>query len=184
MIESLQGYFLVATPRMPDPRFAGKLVYICAHNAEGAMGLVVNEPLPEITLADLFLSVSIPAPEGNLSAVYLGGPVEIASAFFLYSSEYSANHFLMVSKSVCLTSDPGILHDIAVGRGPENFLAVLGYSGWGPGQLEAELSVDGWLTLPGDDAIIFHTPDSLKWQKAGRLHGIDIFLFGDTVGSA
>lgn len=184
MIENLQGYFLVATSRMPDPRFAGKLVYICAHNEDGAMGLVVNEPLAEISLADVFLSARIPAPKGALPLVYLGGPVEIASAFFLYSSDYRAKHCLVVSESVCLTSDSGILHDIAAGCGPRDFLAVLGYSGWGPGQLEAELSVDGWLTLPADDSVIFHTPDPLKWQKAAQLYGIDISLFGDAVGSA
>lgn len=184
MMESLQGYFLVATPRMPDPRFAGKLVYVCAHNDEGAMGLVVNDPLPDISLADVFLSARLPVPEGELPLVYLGGPVEIANAFFLYSSEYRAAHFLKVSEGVCLTSDPGILPDIAAGCGPASFLTVLGYSGWGPGQLEAELTVDGWLTLPGDDSVIFHTPDRLKWQRAAQLHGIDISLFGDAVGSA
>ncbi|HIJ91068.1 MAG: YqgE/AlgH family protein [Desulfobulbaceae bacterium] len=184
MIETLQGYFLIATPQMPDPRFAGKVVYLCAHNDEGAMGLVVNEPIAGVSMAEVFASADIPQPPGLLSAVYLGGPVEVANAFFLYSSEYRAQHFLEVSKTVHLSSDPQLLYDLASGRGPKNLLVALGYSGWGPGQLEAELSVDGWLTLPADDDIIFHTPDSLRWQKAARRHGIDIALFGDVVGSA
>jgi putative transcriptional regulator len=184
MIETLQGYFLIATPQMPDPRFAGKVVYVCAHNDEGAMGLVVNEPISEISLADVFASAELQMPPGLLPTVYLGGPVEAANAFFLYSSEYRPHHFIEVSKSVCLTSDPQLLYDLAAGQGPRNLLVALGYSGWGPGQLEAELTVDGWLTLPADDEIIFHTPCKLRWQKAARRHGIDIALFGDVVGSA
>ena len=184
MIETLQGYFLIATPQMPDPRFAGKVIYLCAHNEEGAMGLVVNEPIADISLADVFKSADIPLPPGLLPTVYMGGPVEVANAFFLYSSEYRAEHFLAVSKSVYLTSDPQLLYDLAVGQGPKNLLVALGYSGWGPGQLEAELTVDGWLTLPADDDIIFHTPDKLRWQKAAKRHGIDIALFGDVVGTA
>lgn len=184
MIETLQGYFLIATPQMPDPNFAGKVVYICAHNNEGAMGVVVNEPIPELSLADVFKSADIPLPAGLSSSVYLGGPVEVANAFFLYSSDYRVRHFLAVSETVSLTSDPQLLYDLAAGRGPKNLLVTLGYSGWGPGQLETELSADGWLTLPADDEIIFRTPDREKWQKAARRHGIDITLFGDVVGSA
>jgi putative transcriptional regulator len=184
MIETLQGYFLIATPQMPDPRFAGKVVYLCAHNDQGAMGLVVNEPISDISLADVFTSAEIPLPPGLLPTVYMGGPVEVATTFFLYSSEYRADHFLEVSKSLHLTSAPQLLYDLASGQGPQKLLVALGYSGWGPGQLEAELTVDGWLTLPADDDIIFHTPDRLKWQKAAQRHGIDIALIGDVVGSA
>ena len=184
MIETLQGYFLIATPQMPDLRFAGKVVYLCAHNDEGAMGLVVNEPIADISLADVFKSAAIPLPPGLLPTVYQGGPVEVANAFFLYSSEYRAPNFLEVSKTVHLTSDPQLLYDLAAGQGPQNLLVALGYSGWGPGQLEIELTVDGWLILPADDDIIFHTPDRLRWQKAAQRHGIDIALFGDVVGTA
>ncbi|MFZ5774264.1 MAG: YqgE/AlgH family protein [Thermodesulfobacteriota bacterium] len=184
MIESLQGYFLIATPQMPDPRFAEKVVYICAHNEEGAMGLVINEPITEINLADVLSSAELPVPEGVLPTLHVGGPVEVSSAFFLYSAEYEAPNFLKVNDTVSLTSDVQLLHDLAAGRGPKELLVALGYSGWGPGQLEAELSVDGWLTLPGSEEIIFHTPDRLKWQKAARQYGIDIALFGDTVGTA
>lgn len=184
MLETLQGYFLIATPQMPDPRFTGKVIYLCAHNDDGAMGLVVNEPLAEISLADVFKSAKIPLPQGQLPPLYLGGPVEVASAFFLYSSEYRAPHFLEVSKTVHLSSDPQLLYDLATGQGPKNLLVALGCSGWGPGQLETELSLDGWLILPADDDIIFHTPDRLRWQKAAQRHGIDIALFGDVVGTA
>jgi len=184
MVECLQGYFLVATPQMPDPRFAERVVYICAHNKEGAMGLVVNEPIQDVSLADVFKSANIPVPEFPLPPVYMGGPVEISNAFFLYSAEYKTEHFLKVSNTISLTSDSQLLYDLAGGTGPKDLLVAVGYSGWGPGQLESELSVDGWLTLPGQDDIVFHTPDRLKWRKAAQLYGIDINLFGDVVGSA
>ncbi len=184
MIESLQGYFLIATPQMPDPRFAEKVVLLCAHNEEGAMGLVINEPLNDVLFADVCRSANIPVAEGKSPTLYLGGPVEVSNAFFLYSAEYQVEHFLKVSDSVSLTSDPRLLHDLAAGRGPRRLLVALGYSGWGPGQLEAELSVDGWLTLPAEDEIIFSVPDRLKWRKAAQRYGIDIDLFGDVVGSA
>ena len=183
-MESLQGYFLIATPQMPDPRFAESVIYICVHNGEGAMGIIINQPLPDITLADIFREAVIPVPERSLPPLYQGGPVEESSAFFLYSAEYLIQPSLAVSPSIHLTRDPRILHDLAAGGGPRHFLAALGYAGWAPGQLEGELSVDGWLTLPASDAIIFHTPDDLKWRRAARDYGIDIALFGDIVGTA
>ena len=183
-MESLQGYFLIATPQMPDPRFSEALIYICAHNDEGTMGLIVNQPIPDVGLADIMESADIPVPENDLPPVYLGGPVESESAFFLYSSEYVAPHYLDVSESIYLTRDPQLLYDVSEGKGPDSYLVALGYAGWGPGQLENELTVDGWLTLPASTDIVFHTPDDAKWQKAAQLYGIDISLFGDVVGSA
>lgn len=183
-MESLQGYFLLATPQMPDPRFAETVIYLCAHNADGAMGLIVNQPLSKLSLTDLFREVGVTAPDRPLPPLYLGGPVEEDHAFFLYSADYQLEPSLVVAPAVRLTRDPQILHDLANGRGPRYFLPALGYAGWGPGQLEAELAVDGWLTLPGCEQIIFHTPDEHKWRRAAQAHGIDITLFGDVVGSA
>ncbi len=184
-MESLQGNFLIATPQMPDPRFAERVIYICVHSAEeGAMGLVINNPLADITFEDIFRNAEIPLPAGVLPPLYLGGPVETTAAFFLFSSEYSTGSYLDISTSVRLSRDPAILYDISAGKGPKEFITTLGYSGWAPGQLEHELSVDGWLILPATDEIIFRTPDDLKWKKAAKLYGIDIELFGDVVGSA
>lgn len=183
-MESLQGYFLIATPQMPDPRFAQKVIYICAHNAEGAMGLVVNEPIPALSLADIFEQSDLVLPPSLSTTVHMGGPVDGSGAFFLYSAEYEAPHYLEVSSSISLSRDPRLLYDLADGIGPRKFLIALGYSGWGPGQLENELAVDGWLTLPASDQIVFDTPDKHKWHKAAQLYGIDISLFGDVIGSA
>lgn len=148
------------------------------------MGLVINQPIPDVNLADVMDSANITVPDRSLPPVYLGGPVESESAFFLYTPDYIAPHFLEVSESISLTRDPQILHDISAGDGPESFLVALGYAGWGPGQLEDELTVDGWLTLPAVNDIVFLTPDDSKWHKAAQMYGIDISLFGDVVGSA
>ncbi|MDZ7642163.1 MAG: YqgE/AlgH family protein [Desulfurivibrio sp.] len=185
-LESLQGHFLIATPQMSDPRFQESVIYLCAHNQEGAMGLVINQPLKDVSLNDIFDNAGIPLPPGagDLGAVYLGGPVETSHVFMIYSAEYEIVNQLAVSSSVALSRDPQLLYDLAAGRGPRHYLVSLGYAGWGAGQLEAELSVDGWLVLPAKDEIIFRTPDQHKWRRAAQIHGIDIGLFGAVSGSA
>jgi len=183
-MESLQGNFLISTSKMPDPRFREKLIYMCGHTEEGAIGLVVNNPLPDVTLDEILKNVNIPVPDFELPPVYLGGPVEMGSGFILYIADYHAENELQVSSTVCLSSDPQILQDITLHSGPSNFLFLLGYAGWGPGQLENELMDNGWLTLPAEDDIIFKTPDSMKWKVAAQKFGIDITTYGDVVGSA
>ncbi len=183
-IDSLQGYFLIATPKMPDPRFREQVIYICAHNEEGAMGLAINQPFPDINLGDILMGFDMPIPDEPLPQVYMGGPVELSSAHILYRSDYQARHYLAVSPTVCLSRDQEILEDIAHGRGPSDYLFCLGYAGWAPGQLENELRMDGWLTLPGDDEVLFRVPDDRKWREAASRYGIDIAVYGDMVGRA
>ena len=183
-MESLQGYFLLSTSKMPDPRFQEKLIYMCGHNEEGAIGLVVNNPLADVTLDEILLSADIPVPDFLLPPVYIGGPVEVGSGFILYSADYQATSQLEVSSTVCLSSDPQILRDIAENKGPNHYMFMLGYAGWGPGQLENELTDNGWLTLPAEDKVIFDAPDAEKWKIAAQKYGIDITTFGDVVGSA
>lgn len=183
-MQSLQGYFLISTPRMPDPRFQERLVYLCAHSEEGAMGLIVNQPTLDISFADILRSADIPVPESTLPPVYLGGPVEMNTAFLLYSSDYTTGNQMIVSPTVSLSSDPQILKDISRQKGPEHFIFAIGYAGWAPGQLENELSVNGWLTLPAEDEVLFRTPDELKWKRAAKMYGIDITTFDDVIGTA
>ena len=182
-MESLQGKFLLATPQMPDPRFKEQVIYLCSHDGSGAMGLAINQPTP-YSLAEIFKSAKIEVGDGDWPPIYLGGPVEVEAAFFLYSDDYLASNFLGVGKGLCLSRDPKILLDIASGIGPRHYLFVLGYAGWGPGQLESELTVNGWLTLPAENSILFETPDQEKWQEAARRFGIDIALFSDQLGNA
>lgn len=183
-MESLQGNFLIATPQMSDPRFRQQVVYICAHNDdEGAMGLIINQA-SEHSLAEVMEGAAIEAPSLLLPPVYLGGPVEMEAGFFLFSSDYDCPHYLEVTSKIRLSSDLVILRDIARGVAPVDYLFLLGYSGWGPGQLERELIDDIWLVLPGDYDVIFHTPVEHKWKRAASLGGIDIAIFGGVVGSA
>lgn len=181
-MESLQGHFLLATPQMPDPRFREQVIFLCHHDGDGALGLVVNHP-SDHSLAELLKSARIDVTDGDWPPIYIGGPVEAEIAFFLYSDDYQAESFLPVGKGINLSREPRILHDIARGVGPRQYLFLLGYAGWGPGQLEAELTVNGWLTLPAETSILFETPDHEKWRKAAQRFGIDIALFRDLTGS-
>lgn len=157
---------------------------MCAHNNDGAMGLIINQPMTEITLAEILRGVNLDIPDHPLPPVHMGGPVGIENAFILYSSDYHAESQMTVTSTVSLSTDPKILADISKGRGPAHYVFTLGYSGWGPGQLENELTVDGWLVLPAEDDILFTVDDREKWTQAARRHGIDITVFGDMTGSA
>lgn len=184
VIDQLTGSFLISTPKMPDPRFAEQVILICAHSDEGAMGVAVNKPNPYISLEEILKSSNLPVPENELPPVYIGGPVEIESAFVLYRSDYRVDHQIEICSGLSLTRDSKILEDISKNSGPENYLFLLGYAGWGPGQLESELVADGWLSLPSDESIIFNVDNSEKWRTAAMLYGIDISTLGDMAGYA
>lgn len=184
-MESLTGHFLISTPHMPDPRFKEQVIYMCAHNEEGAMGLVINNPNNEITLLDVFHGTNLAIPEGPLPPVYIGGPVEMDAGFILYESiDKSEQYALNVTSQVSLSRDSRLLEEISMGQGPEKYLFILGYAGWGAGQLENELIDNSWLTVPGDLDVLFRTPDDSKWRKAADRFGIDISIFGDVIGYA
>jgi putative transcriptional regulator len=183
-MENLTGHFLIATPQMPDPRFREQVIYICAHTWEGAMGVAINKPNTEITMLEILLSTNIPLPPGPLPPVYTGGPVEMESGFILYSSEVHRSSALSITPTIALSRESRLLEDISKGQGPKDFLFLLGYAGWGPGQLEAELLENSWLTVPGDKDILFHTPDESKWKTAAHRFGIDISMLSGTVGNA
>jgi len=184
ILDCLTGTFLISTQNMPDPRFEEQVIYICAHSEDGAMGVAINRPNTMFTMAEILRSTDLPIPEKELPPVYIGGPVELESAFILYTSDYSTEYQLEVSETVFLSRETKVLEDIALSRGPEKYLFLLGYAGWGPGQLEGELLNDGWLTVPGNDVIIFDTPDEEKWRAAAMQYGIDISIYGDIVGRA
>lgn len=184
-MNSLSGNFLISTPQMPDPRFQEQVIYLCAHNEEGAMGLVINNPNEDITLREVLQGANLPVPEGELPPVYMGGPVEIDAGFILYSADYqNTSNSLEVTPEIFLTRDAKLLEDLSRGKGPQYYLFMLGYAGWGAGQLEEELVDNSWLTVPGSFDILFKTPDEFKWKLAAHSFGIDIAVFGDVVGNA
>ncbi|HXF53640.1 MAG TPA: YqgE/AlgH family protein [Hyphomicrobiaceae bacterium] len=189
----LDGQLLIAMPSMSDRRFARSVVYICAHSAEGAMGLIINQRAPNITFTGLLQQLGIvdegsedAVPPHVLSmAVHVGGPVETGRGFVLHSADYYASSStLRIDKDVCLTATIDILKAMADGRGPGQAILALGYAGWAPGQLESEIQANGWLICPADADIVFDPRLELKYDRALSKIGIDPSHLVNDVGHA
>lgn len=184
--QDLTGKLLIAMPGMGDPRFEHTVVFLCAHSDEGAMGLIVNKRLAEVALDDLLGQLEIATGAGSRDqAVHFGGPVEGARGFVLHSgdaTDYPGT--LRVDERFAMTATRDILVDMARGEGPDKTLAALGYSGWGPGQLEDELRQNAWLTVDADKAIVFDPDDGAKWTRALKSLGIDPHLLSADGGNA
>lgn len=184
--DGLSGKLLIAMPGMGDPRFDHSVVYMCAHSEDGAMGLIVNKPTPEVRFEDLLAQLNIEyAPTLRKVSVNYGGPVETGRGFVLHSADYDRNNStLQVDDGIGMTATLDILEDLAQGNGPKQCILALGYAGWGPGQLESELQRNGWLTCDADQELIFETPANGKWQGALDKLGIDPLLLSATGGRA
>lgn len=183
---NLTGKLLIAMPGMGDPRFEHSVVFICDHNRKGAMGLIVNKPAQDVRLADLFeqLSIEAEAPSGD-EPVYFGGPVEGSRGFVLHTGDYSSKiQSLAISDQFCMTATLDVLEDIAGGHGPERSLMMLGYAGWGPRQLEAEIASNGWLTTEADAELVYDLDDSEKWGAALKSLGVDPLSLSAAAGHA
>lgn len=182
----LAGKLLVAMPDMSDPRFARTVIYMCAHSDEGGMGLIINKPQPDVTFSKLIDQLEIPKVQGIRDApVYFGGPVERQRGFVLHSNDYMANSgTLEVDGTFRMTATLEVLQKIAMGKGPAKSLLALGYSGWGPRQLEYEIGQNGWLTCPPTEKVVFDTQPEDKWLAALGLMGIDPRLLSGTAGHA
>ena len=183
---NLCGKLLIAMPGMGDPRFEKSVVYMCAHSDDGAMGLIINKPTPEVSFADLLKQLEIETGGGaGDTGIYFGGPVEMGRGFVLHSGEYALDEItLQVDEDIGMTATRDVLMDIAKGKGPEKALLALGYSGWGAGQLESELQHNGWLTCDATSEVVFEVPDADKWVAALKLLGIDPFMLSATAGRA
>lgn len=176
--DSLTEYFtnqlLIAMPGLQDPNFKGSVVYVCEHNAQGAMGVVVNHPLA-IPASRIFESLDLSAPETVADKqLLLGGPMHRERGLILHrpgGRQWEST--IRIDPDVLITASKDILVDMAAGSGPEEALIVLGYAGWGPGQLEAEVAANAWLTVPADADIIFRTPYEQRAQAALQSIGID-----------
>ena len=189
----LDGQFLIAMPGMQDTRFARSVVYLCAHSSDGAMGIMINQPAPQITFRDLLVQLNI-IPEGTeirlpgtagRMQVHRGGPVETGRGFVLHSSDYFIeNSTLPIDEHVCLTATLEILKAIAVGTGPQNAMLALGYAGWAPGQLETEIQSNGWLHCPAKPELIFDTDLDAKYSRALGMIGIDPVWLSAEAGHA
>lgn len=185
--DDLTGKMLIAMPGLSDPRFAGSLVYLCAHSDEGAMGLIVNKPTPEIRFSDLLEQLGIESGAGPKRdiRIHFGGPVEHARGFVLHSNDFrSDGSTLEVGGDIGLTATIDVLEEMAGGDGPRRSILALGYSGWGPGQLESELAENSWLVCPAQDDLVFGRANDLKWMQALKSIGIDPLLLSSEGGRA
>jgi putative transcriptional regulator len=182
----LAGKCLIAMPTMGDPRFARSVVYLCAHSAEGAMGLIVNKPAPDVRLGDLLDHLKITRAHGVPDIrVHIGGPVEHARGFVLHSSDYESPQGTMkVDDDVSMTATLDILEHIAAGTGPRQSMLALGYAGWGPGQLESEIAQNGWLTADARNDLVFGRANEFKWTAALKSIGVDPVTLSSQAGRA
>ena len=170
----LGGQLLVATEELRDPRFFHAVIYLLRHDATGTIGLVVNHPVADVPWADLLRSIGVnrPGPAGQVR-VYSGGPVDPARGFVLHSADYTGTDTQVV-KGIAFSVQPGILTAIADGRGPRRWLFVLGYAGWAPGQLEAEIQRGDWITVVPDQSLLFDEPAARKWERATARRQIEL----------
>jgi len=185
-LNNLRNQYLLATPAVKDPLFASSLVYMCEHNAEGSMGLVVNHR-SEQNLEAIFEQLEIDCHDETIrqTPVFLGGPVQLQQGFVLHDApprDYEQS--LQVGDDMYLTTSLDILQDIAQGKGPAHYLVALGYAGWAAGQLEQELQDNAWLTAPAHPEITFHPDIDARWQLAFDQLGFDLDSLSPTTGSA
>lgn len=183
--QDLSNHLLLAMPGLLDPNFSQAVVYLCEHNAEGAMGLVINHPL-DIPLSQIFDQLEVGyTSEIGAQSLLSGGPVQIDRGFVLHRTSHRKwESTLPISSDISLTASRDIISDIANDRGPTDLIITLGYSGWGPGQLEEELASNAWLTIPADAAIVFDTPFDERAKAAAAKIGIDFSLISSNIGHA
>ena len=182
----LSGKLLIAMPGMGDPRFERSVIFLCAHSPEGAMGLIVNKPARGVVIDDLLDQLNVRKGSGRHDiVVHFGGPVEHGRGFVLHSADYqSEGSTMQVDKRFGMTATLDILQDISLGSGPSRQILALGYAGWGPGQLEAEIQHNGWLTCDAAPDIVFGRDDPGKWTAALHSLGIDPLLLSAEAGRA
>lgn len=186
--QNLTGKILIAMPGMADPRFERSVVLVCAHSDEGAMGLVLNRPLPEVGFDDLLEQLGIEV-EGDARRIEVrfGGPVEPGRGFVLHKvAEHGQDPEgrLRIGQALAMTTTRDILVELAQGHGPDPAVLALGYAGWGPGQLETEMLANGWLTGDSAEDLIFDPSHDDKWQRALKAQGIDPSLLSGMAGRA
>ena len=182
---SFADQLLIAMPGMNDPNFARSVTYLCEHNADGALGIVVNRP-GDVRLGDLFqdLKLSCTHPKTAAMPIYMGGPIQNERGFVLHRPIGGWTSTLSVGAEIGVTTSRDILDALALGEGPDDALIALGYAGWGAGQLEREILDNTWLNGPADPNILFATPAEQRWQAAAASLGIDIHRLTGQAGHA
>lgn len=181
---SLRNHFLIAMPSLTESSFAHSIVYVCEHNADGALGFVINQVL-DIELDEIFEQLELPrTPDSRDQTVLCGGPLQPENGFILHTSDKVYDSSIKVSDDIHLTASKNILTDMAIDNGPNKTVVALGYAGWSSGQLEAEIAENAWLTVPADPSIIFDIPCEQRWSSISNYLGIDLNLIHSTAGHA
>jgi putative transcriptional regulator len=181
----LSNQFLIAMPGMVDPNFAGAVIFVCEHNADGALGLVINRPT-DLNLATLFERIDMSLDESPVkdSPVYFGGPVHTDRGFVLHAPIGAYGSSLAVGSGLALTTSRDVLQAVANGEGPAQILVTLGYAGWEAGQLESEIAQNAWLSVTADPSVIFDVPANDRFAAALRLLGVDPIMLAGQAGHA
>ena len=181
----LTNQFLIAMPNLLDPNFFHSVTYICEHNENGAMGIVINQPV-ELTVDELISQIGMEKTTSDSlqQSVYRGGPVETERGFVLHQPVGNWESTLSVTDHIAVSTSNDIVEAIAAGEGPEHCLVALGYAGWGAGQLEQEIVDNAWLSGPADAKIIFETKAEQRWEAAAKLLGVDINRMTGDAGHA
>jgi len=182
---NLRNHFLIAMPAMADPFFAKSLTYVCEHNEQGALGIVVNRPI-KLTLSELFAQIQVPLNPSELQdmPVHFGGPVQTDRGFVLHEPTGQWQSTLSISDKIGLTTSKDILQAVGEGQGPHNLLVTLGYAGWSQGQLEDELSQNAWLTVAASEQILFRMSAEERLPAALALLGVDYASLSEDAGHA
>jgi len=185
---NLANHFLIAMPSMQDPIFGGTVVYVCEHNENGVLGVVINKPT-DMTMEVLFDRIDLEvssAAERHLESepIMFGGPVQDDRGFVLHTPGAHYSSSLTVTNDVAFTTSIDVLEAVASGNGPERMMVSIGYAGWSPGQLEDELARNGWLTVAADPRIVFDVPIEERYTAAIKLLGIDPLMLNSEAGHA
>jgi putative transcriptional regulator len=171
----LNNQFIIAMPGLVDPNFFHTVTYLCQHNQEGALGIVINRSA-EMKLGEIFkqMDIHVTSPAAAEAPVFAGGPVQQERGFVIHPAGGNWDATLPISESISLTTSRDVIEAIAVGEGPEKYLVALGYAGWSEGQLEKEMLDNAWLNTPFATRVLFDTPVDLRWSAAAGQIGIDI----------
>ena len=183
----LTGQLIIAMPAMSDPRFTRSVIYICAHSENGAIGLIINKLIESLSFSKICKQLKLDRKGmkvGYSGGIYFGGPVEIERGFILHSNDYSLESSTVINEQITMTASTQILQALANGEGPKKSIIALGYAGWGPGQLDAELRANAWLSIDSDQELIFSIKIADKWDKALEKIGVTPSLLSSDYGRA
>ncbi len=185
--QNLTNNLLIAMPTMADPHFFHSVTYLCDHNADGAMGIIINRPL-NISLSDIALQIGCEqdtiTPQCSDIPIYEGGPVSHDRGYILHTPFGEWQSSIRISDNVCLTTSQDILESIIAGKAPDKYIIALGYAGWSEGQLEYEITQNAWLNGPSDNSVLFDSPVDERWTSSAHLLGFDMANLSNDIGHA